>query len=231
MNRRALSLLSALAAALATLLPAAGNAQTIPSPYRYVERAQSLGIFGGFLLTDRGERGLGPASAPLLGIRYGGRFAAPVAGVVRLGIAPSEREVFARTGTSEADAPLTPVDEANALIVTGDVGLRLNLTGARTWRSIAPYLQATGGLVSLISSRTESESQLPADQLVSLGPSFAVNVGGGADWFLTERLSLAVATHGHFWRLSTPAGLAGAQRGSTEWTRNASVELGGAFHF
>lgn len=231
MNRRAYALLATLALGALFGTPSKAEAQTIPSPYRYIERGQAVGVFGGYLLTDRGDQGIGPASAPLVGIRYAGRFAAPVAGVVRLGLAPSERDIFARSGTADPEAPLTKVDEAGALLLTADAGLRLNLTGARSWRSVAPFVEATGGLVSVISSRTEVEGQLPENQLVRLGPAFAVNLGAGADWFLTERLSVNLSTHGLLWRLATPAGLAGRPQGDNEWTRNVSVTLGGAFHF
>src|SRR5690606_13298551 len=58
MTRRFRALLVALAA---TALPCAdAAAQTIPSPYRFLERSQSVGVTGGYVVTSDGALQLGP---------------------------------------------------------------------------------------------------------------------------------------------------------------------------
>lgn len=223
-----------LAIAVITLLAGASSAaqaQTIPSPYRYIETAHAVTLFSGYLATDRGDEGFWPASGPLIGAQYTGRFAAPVAGVVRLWAAPSERAIFSRENASDPESEIIQIDDASAVIIGGKVGLRLLLTGPRTWHSLAPFLEATGGMMSVAGSRTERERELPAGQIIDYGPSFALGVGAGTDWFLTDRISLNLAGRATFWRLTTPEGLGPDGRETTSWTPNLGVAIGAAYHF
>jgi hypothetical protein len=221
----------AIALAALALMPAAGDGQQIPSPYRHIETAHSLSLYAGYLALDKGEIDLGLASAPTFGLRYAGRFAAPVAGVIRLGIAPSERTILRRQNANDPSSPLTVLDETSATLLSAEAGFRLLLTGPRTWHGFAPYLEGTGGLMSVAGSRTAEESQLPAGQIVDFGPSFAVGVAAGTNWFLTDRISTEIAVQGLLWRLSIPEGLSDTGEKESEWTRNLGVTIGGAFHF
>lgn len=226
---RAASLLVAVAGLLAGT--ATAHAQTIPSPYRYIETAHAVSVFSGYLATDRGDEGFWPASGPLIGAQYTGRFAAPVAGVVRLWAAPTERGVFSRENASDPESDIVQLEETSAMVVGGEVGLRLLLTGPRTWHSLAPFIEATGGMMSVAGSRTEQERELPSSQIIDYGPSFAVGVGAGTDWFLTDRVSLNLAARATFWRLKTPEGLGPEGREDTSWTPNIGVAIGAAYHF
>jgi hypothetical protein len=225
-------LLTAIAAAIVLgSTPGALRAQNIPSPYRHIETTQSVSLFGGYLSTDRGEQGLGMASGPTLGLRYAGRFAAPVAGVVRLSITPSERTIYTRADANDPASPLNAVGDASASILAAEVGARLLLTGPRTWHSLAPYLEATGGLMAVAGSRTDEEAELPTGQIVDFGPSFAVGVAAGTDWFLTDRVSTNLSLRGLLWRLPIPEGLSSTGSEEAEWTRNYGVTIGVAYHF
>src|SRR5690606_16112534 len=152
-------------------------------------------------------------------LEYAGRFAAPVAGVVRLSATPSERTIFRRENANDRESPLTAVDEASAAILSAEVGVRLLLTGPRTWNSMAPYIQATGGLIAVAGSRTEVEESLPTGQAVDFGPSFAVGLAAGTDWFLTDRISTNLSLNGLLWRLPIPEGLSTTGSEEAEWTR------------
>ena len=223
-------LLSALAGVAMTVAGSA-TAQSIPSPYEYIETAHSLSLYGGHLTTDRGELGLGLESAPIVGLRYTGRFADPVAGVARIWAGPSERTVYTRTDPTDLEAPLTAIDETSAAVLGAEVGLRLLLTGPRTWHSLAPYVEATGGLLSVGGSRTDTEQELATNQIVDFGPAFAVGVAAGTDWFLTDRISANVSLNGLLWRLGIPEGLSTTGSDEAEWTRNYGFTVGAAFHF
>lgn len=211
--------------------PAVVRAQNIPSPYRHIEPAHSVAFFAGYLATERGDLGLGLASGPTFGARYAGRFAAPVAGVVRLAATPSERTIYGRANANDPSAPLNELGTASATILSAEAGLRLLITGPRTWHSIAPYLETTGALMSVAGSRTEAESQLASNQIVDFGPSFAVGVSAGTDWFLTDRLSVELAVQGLLWRLNVPEGLSSTGSEEAEWTKNLGLTIGGSFHF
>lgn len=224
--RRALSLSLALSAVLA--VPSIGRAQSVPSPYRYVERAQSLGLDAGYLWIDTGKYDTNPQSGPLIQIQYRGRFAGPVSGVATLGAVPTNRSIYTRASGA---ATATKVDEASSLLVMAEAGLRLSITGPRTWHGLQPAIAATGGFVGDLGSRTEIESQLAGDQLVALGPAFAVGVSAGTDWYPTDRLSVRLQAADHLWRRRTPAGLTDSGSRETEWTHNLGITVGAALHF
>lgn len=211
---------------LALLVPATSDAQTIPSPYRYLEESQSLSLHAGYLITDTGKRNLGPQSAPIVGARYNIRFGGPLAGVVGLSFLPSQRTVHTRAGT---DTVLTALGEADAPVLMGEAGLRFQLTGPRTWHGLAPYVTATGGIAMDLAGRDELEEDLPQAQRVEFGPALAVGLSAGTDWFLTERISLRGAARGYLWRLTVPEGLIGREQ--SEWLRNFGGTLGVALHF
>lgn len=219
------------AAVVSVLSTSSTAAQNIPSPYRHIERAQSLSPYGGYLATSRGEVGIGMASGPTFGLQYAGRIAAPVAGVARVSFTPSERTIYTRESATDPESPLVALEDASAGILAAEAGLRLLLTGPRTWNSLAPYVEATGALLSVTGSRTEEERELPSNQIVDFGPSFAVGVATGTEWFLSDRLSVNLSLKGLLWRLSIPEGLSTTGREDSEWTRNYGATIGAAFHF
>ena len=215
---------------LVVVLVAIGSplaAQVVPSPYRFLEKVHTLGLNAGYVFTDRGNFDTGPHSAPLVELQYRGRFAGPLSGVFGVSYLPSKRTVYASAPASG----IAPIGDVDAHLLQAQAGLEFTITGARTWNSLAPFLGATGGLITDISGRSdlEKDASLPETQLIDFGPSFAVSASAGTDWFLTERLSIRAAARAHLWRFETPAGLAGTER--NEWLKNGGGILGVAFHF
>ena len=202
-------------------------AQVVPSPYRFLERSQGIGLHAGYLFTDRGEFDTGPHSAPIVGLEYRGRFAGPLSGVAGVSYLPSQRTVYG-PGTNNAVQALGDTD---AHVLQAMAGLEFTVTGARTWNSLAPFLGATAGLIADLAGRSslEKDANLAETHLVELGPSFAVGGSAGTDWFINDRFSVRAALRGHLWRFETPAGLAGTEE--TEWLKNGGGTLGVAFHF
>ena len=227
MRRLGFAALGLLALAAA---PAPLRAQTIPSPYSYLERAQSIHLFAGSVSTGAGEYGLTPHSSAIFGVRYEGRFTGPISGIVEVSAMPSRRDILQRSQLS-GDTTLTRLGDTGDLVASAEAGFRFSLTGPRTWHSIQPFVSLTAGIVRDFSSRTADEKELPADQLVSVGPSFAVGPAAGIDWFLTDRFSLRIEAKDHLWRRSIPAGISRTKSKQSEWTNNVGVTLGAALHF
>jgi hypothetical protein len=202
-------------------------AQSVPSPYRFLEKVQTLSLQAGYISTQTGSRDLGPRSAPIVTLEYLGRFAGPLSGTVALSYLPSERTVYEFATASG----LTPLGDVDAKLLQANAGLEFTLTGARTWHSLAPFVGANGGLIMDLAgvSKIEKDAELTEEQRIEFGPSFAVGASLGADWFLNERLSIRAVGRGHLWRFQTPAGLAGTER--NDWLKNGGGTLGLAFHF
>ena len=66
---------------------------------------------------------------------------------------------------------------------------------------------------------------------MDFGPSFAVGVAAGTDWFLTDRISTNLSLQGLLWRLPIPEGLSDTGSEEAEWTRNYGFSIGVAYHF
>ncbi len=222
-----------LPASLALFLLAAGRgeAQDIPSPYRYVESTQSAGAFAGWLATGTGDNEIGPHSGPLLGGRYTVRLSGPLSGEVGFAASPTQRTVRRRVSAAGDSLELEAVGEVNALVLLADAGLRFHVTGPRTWNGLAPYLALTGGAVWDVLGSSDLDGTIEESQRVEFGPGFAVGLGAGTDWFLTERLALRLEARDHLWRLETPAGLTRTQESDTQWTHNPGLTLGAALYF
>ncbi|HET7321660.1 MAG TPA: hypothetical protein VFI96_04125 [Longimicrobiaceae bacterium] len=215
---------------LPLLLARPAQAQTIPSPYDYIDLTQSVEIFAGYVHAQTGDFGVGPEPAAYFGATYAGRLTGPLAGTVTLGYIPTHRTIFSRAA---GDSVLTArVPNHPAQLLLAEAGVRFQITGPRTWNGLAPYVGIGGGVVTDLSASDSLEATLEQnDQLVELGPSFAVSLSAGTDWFLTERLSLRAEAQDHLWRLNTPGGLTGNAATNTEWTNNLGVTLGVALHF
>lgn len=229
--------------ALAILALGAGRAQaqTVPSPFRYIETKSSLEISGGYLFTDPTlavndsvSAEFGPQSAPLISARYSRRFGGPISGDVTLSFSPSERKVItAAEGLDSVFASAIDTgDRVSAPLLMLEGGLRFHLTGDRTFRGFAPFLMATGGVATEVGGTSSEEGAIPPDERFDFGPAFAVGAGTGLDWFPTRRFSLHTELSYRIWRLSVPEGFAtGRNADIDEWNGNAGVSVGAAFHF
>lgn len=218
-----------LACALTAVRPL--DAQQIQSPYRFIETTQSLGVYGGYLLTNPGTPEVGPRSAPIFGVRYNLRFTGPLSGEAVVSFMPSERRILREDTLVQGIDPQPTGDVPPMNLVFAEAGLRFHITGARTWRNLAPYVVATGGVAADLSGRTDEDLALPEPQRFRFGPSFALGAGIGTDWFVGERLSLRLEVRDHILRLQIPAGLRESLRSENQWTNNFGVSLGTAIHF
>lgn len=235
---------TALLAALALTLGArAAAAQTITSPYEYIDPSMRVGVTAGYLfmetelrLTDSTSAGLGPKSAPVFGVNYALRVSGPVSIEAAVSVSPTERQLYGPQFNADSSV-VTAVDlgvAVPATIVMGEAGLRFHLTGPRTWNGLAPFVAAHGGITADVRGtfQEEREAGLAAAELFRFGPAFALGVALGTDWFPTQRVSLRLETSGRLWRMRTPSGLlANRDTDQREWNPVVGVSVGGAFHF
>ncbi len=215
------------------------RAQTIPSPIRYVDPKQSIGISGGYLFTSPAveindeQIEFGPQSGPMVTARYQIRFGGPVSGEARVSFSPTQRKVYAPTTETNPDLFVPEeVGEENLALLMGEAGLVFHLTGPRTWHGLAPFLAGSGGLATDLARGSDLEEDVAETARYDFGPSFALGLGAGTDWFPTRRLSVRLEARDHFWKIEAPTQIANlADAKLSEWTHNFSINLGAAFHF
>ena len=218
----------------------AAAAQTIPSPYDYIEQTQAIGLFGGYLftdpdasITDSTSVPLGPQSGPVFGIRYQVRAAGPLSIDASVGVSPTERRLFGTT--TNTDSAFTGVVDLEttvpATVLMADVGLRFFVTGPRTWNGLAPFVIGAGGMVGDVRGTFGKEADIDENARFRFGPSFAVGAGLGTDWFPVPNASLRVEAMGRLWRMSTPSGFLAPTDERSQWNPAVGITVGGALHF
>jgi hypothetical protein len=217
------------------------GAQGITSHIRYVEQAQRIGPFAGWVFTnpdltlnDTTTVALGPRSAPIFGLRYEIRASGPLSVAASAGFIPSKRKVFLAEAVNDS-AEIRAIDtgrKANVGILLVEGGVTFHLTGPRTYRNLAPFVGARAGYARQITGRDSAESTVPAAERYRFGPAFAVGATAGTDYFLARSLSVRLELNGRLWRESAPAGFrATGQSKVSEWNNASSVQLGAALHF
>jgi hypothetical protein len=218
------------------------QAQQITSPYRYLERKQGLTGFAGYLFTDPKvtiSKGVsaefGPRSAPLFGARYNISLSNALALDFTAAYSPSERKLYRADVTTDPThvSPVATGTTARMPLLIADAGVRINLTGQRSWHELAPYAAATGGLVTWLKKNGTAENSIPTTERFDFGPGFALGAKVGTDFYATPRLSLNVELSDRLWKVKIPTGF---QTGGTtakdhEWNSNYGATVGAAIHF
>ena len=207
-------------------------AQTIPSPYRFLESKQEAGLFGGYISPATGRFGFGPGPGPAWGLRYGINFSGPFGLEAVMTQAPTQRDIV-DPGRVEGDRV---IGEMSSQLVTIDGRLRFSLTGDRTWHRLSPFLAMGGGLVFDAASDNSDEELLLADDRFHFGTSFVGILAGGLRWLPGERFLIRGDLSLSIWQLKTPRGYSDPERAFTgvdekEWVGSSSFTLGIGFRF
>jgi hypothetical protein len=208
---------------------ATAQAQRIDSPYRFVDRSHSVNLYAGWLNARSGEFALGPRPGPLVGARYDIRLGGAFDGELDVGLAPLQRMV---TDTIITQGQREIVGEAPVTLLIGLAGIRFNITGPRTWHGIQPFIVMGGGVSADLAGRHELDDVVPEEVRYRYGTSFAGQFGGGAEWYVSERLSLRFDARNVLWKIRTPSAFrTSAEIAESAWTRNLGLSAGVALHF
>ncbi|MGD8698648.1 MAG: hypothetical protein PVJ43_05120 [Gemmatimonadales bacterium] len=238
-NRQALFLLAILTS---LPLPRPVDAQTITSPYDFVDKKKDLGLFVGYMFADGGNAGLGPKDGPLAGVAFNIRVSDPIAVSFIGAYFPAERDVV-DPAAEEANQRVVGTADLNLLLLTGH--LNLQLTGSRTWHNITPYVYGglgiaieTGGAPSCLPGATlHPECLLLPRERFDFGTSFVGQIGIGAMWLPRQRLGLRFTLDDSIWKLNTPVGFYDETStifpvpSATDWTNNFQLTAGLFFWF
>jgi len=209
------------------------RSQTITSPYAFVDSRHEATFFAGTTVADRGTLRLGPGGGPLVGARYAFEITGPVAVEVSGSYMNSDREVY--DPRSETQAPQL-LGAATQHVVLLEGRFRLNLTGARTWYRLAPYLSAGGGVATGASQRFAAEAEFGPGQQFTFGPSALLSLAAGTRWMPLDRVGVRLEGGFSIWKVGTPpafrarAELIGPVP-EAEWPRWATAVLGISYRF
>lgn len=208
------------------------RAQVIPSPYRFIETRQEAGTFVGYLSTDAGRFGFGPRSAPVAGMRYGIRVNGPIAFEGLASYAPTTRAVVDPNRPEGS----RKVGEADVQLALLEASIQFNVVGERTWRGLAPFALAGGGVAFDLAGRQEIDNIIDADDRFDFGSTFAGHLGAGLRWFPGERWVVRGDTRFTLWQLDTPNGYRRGDRDlgkveESEWVSGLALTVGVAFRF
>jgi hypothetical protein len=214
------------------LLGRPASAQTVPSPYRFIETRQEAGAFVGWADASVGRFGLGPRSGALYGARYGLDVSGPFGLEGAVGYLPTTRDVI---------DPRRPEGErvrgeADVSLIVVDVRLRFSLTGRRTWNNLSPFVFAGAGGAFDVAGDPDTDQLLREEDRFDYGFALLGTLGGGVRWMIAEDFLLRADAHLTLWQLDTPEGFFDTSLDleappQVEWANNGVLSLGLAYRF
>lgn len=223
-----------LGASAALLIAAPVAAQQLDSPYRFLEHNQAIGIYGGYLNAAEGRVGAGAHAAPMFGVNWGIRVSGAFAVGADVGISPTKRTVRDTAFVVE-DSAFAALGEVDMTLLIAMANLRFDVTGARTWHGLQPFLLVGLGVSHDMSGTSELDLEQFQEARFSHGTSFAGQLGAGLEWFPSSRVSLNAAARNILWKLEVPEAFLLTERGRTmprsDWEQNFVVAAGLSFHF
>jgi hypothetical protein len=207
-------------------------AQTVPSPYRFVETRQEAGAFVGWLDASVGRFGLGPRSGVLYGLRYGLDVSGPFGLEGAVSYVPTSRDII-DPRRPEGDRVR---GEGDASLIVMDARLRFSLTGRRTWNGLSPFLFAGAGGAIDVAGDPEADQLLREEDRFDYGFALLGTLGGGVRWMVAEDFLLRADAHLTLWQLDTPEGFFDTSLEleappQVEWANNGVITLGLAYRF
>lgn len=218
--------------ALAALGASAVEAQSVPSPFSFIEKKQEAGLIFGEVDAGTGRF----AYAPKGGRLYGGRWGIELSGPLSLeGVATmidGTRNIVS-PGRVEGDRV---IGEADVRLTTVDARFKFSLTGDRAWHRLSPFLLAGGGVVFDLEDETETDRTLEPEDRFEFGTSFYGTSGLGVRWFMTDRFALRLDGTFSLWKVGTPPGFSDPAYGfeaveEDEWLSSLGLTLSTLFRW
>jgi hypothetical protein len=195
------------------------------SPYRDRDYNREWTYFAGHFSAERDPVGVAPTEGPMAGIRWQMYLTGPLYFGVRLAGASVERRVI---------DPSKKVDERELGTETvpmgfADIALELSLTGHKTWRGFAPFINGGLGFTADLRGQNDVGSY-------RFGVPFTMTLGTGLSYAPSRNWSLRLDWTHYVYRIQYPTTYylkttedpavlpAGAAR--SFWRRNPALLIG-----
>lgn len=194
-------------AAVATAGQAQVGHEPRESPYRDITKGKSLTFLVGYFGGSGGSLGVGPHN----GITVGGRFDLRVGGTIQLGFGFSvgDLERFIIRPESDTTITLETIGPVPQQVLMFDFTAQFNLTGAKSWKRLAPYFSGTVGLA------IGEDSPLNTGDFV-FGNKIYLTPTLGTRVMLSQTFHLRLEGRAQFWKLSFPPAFTVSQS-SGQW--------------
>jgi len=218
--------------ALLCVVPTTATAQTVPSPYRFIETSQEVGVFTGFHSPGSGQFGLSQGGGAVVGARYGVEATGPLAIEGVATYTKGNRRVVAPT-LPESQSVLGEVPEEVFFL---DLRLRMSLTGRRTWHGLTPHILFGVGLALGMRGTQSLDAQLPPEDRFLFGTKFTPSLGGGVRYHVGGPWTLRADGVLNLYRIANPSGFRDPDRGfegvsEREWVNDKGLSLGLSYLF
>ena len=214
--------------------------EVIDTPYRWIERGFRVGLYGGYVFTDRGMLDMGPGPTPIVGTRLRVRLSSPLTLAVNFGYGFDSDLYLVDPRSEQYPAPVDTVGVTWAIL---EAGFQFSFTGARTWHGWQPYFLLEGGVFFGLNQDPTNKIQIPRSPfLFRIGTQPVIDFGLGAERVLGQ-LGVAFEARGHLWRFVAPDGfflpnilLDLGERGlpvaqASDWTLNLELSLALYYYF
>jgi len=187
---------TALLAAAATTGPLAAQVGSPPgvSPFHDLTVRQTFTLSGGRFGGNTALAGVGWRAGPLAALRLDTRLSGPMDFYVSFGFAGSSRYKI----NTQRDTLTRKTGPFKKTLFLTDLGLIVNLTGAKTWHGIAPYVGVGAGWVLPSAAETDTGGY-------SAGSNFILVPALGTRVFFTRSLAARFEVRDYFVRYEWPA--------------------------
>ena len=218
-------MLSLMMGALTTSASAQVGHQPDRSPYKDRDYNRDWTFFGGQFSAEADPLGVAPTDGPMAGVRWQMHMTGPIYFGVRLAGASVDRTII---------DPAKPIAERTigtekVPMAFADIALEMSLTGHKTWRGLAPFVNGGVGFVGDLRGANDVGSY-------RFGVPFTMTLGTGVSWTPARNWSVRLDWSHFIYRIqypttyylkvtADPAPLpAGAAR--SFWRRNPALMVG-----
>jgi hypothetical protein len=167
------------------------------SPYRDIPLHPGPAVFVGHLSADRGRAGAGPSNAFTIGARY--EIPAGRSLLFQFTGAYLQADRFILDPSVDSTSPARRTGPVKSDLALAEVGVLLRLTGAKTWRGLAPYVGTALGLMFDVNSPGDTTGSG-----YSFGTKITIAAATGVRWYPSRRLMVNGDVRAHLWRLKYP---------------------------
>lgn len=163
------------------------------SPYQDRDYNRDWTFFAGQFKAERDPVGVAPTDGPMAGVRWQMHLTGPFYFGLRLAGASVDRTII---DPAKLIAERV-IGTEKVPMLFADAGLEMSLTGHKTWRGFAPFLNAGVGFVGDLRGRNDVGSY-------RFGVPFTMAFGTGLSYTVSRNMSLRLDWSHYIYRISYP---------------------------